>query len=51
MINFDKGKRSDDILERNFMGRMTFELFKASLASKGILEGMGGGQRSSEWER
>lgn len=39
MINFDKGERSDDILERNFMGRVTFELFSAPFASKGILEG------------
>lgn len=39
VINFDKGERTDDILERIFMGRMTFELFNTSLLPKGILEG------------
>lgn len=39
MINFGKEKRSDDILERNFMGRTTFALFNTSFASEGILEG------------
>lgn len=37
-INFDRGERTDDILERNFIGKGTFELVNTSLLPKGILE-------------